>query len=821
MSRQQMLHEVERDPVCGMTVEATDKQRARDHTHHYQGEEFHFCSDHCREKFAARPDDFIAAEDPVCGMTVSRKSARYMTQHQGERFYFCSSSCEAKFSAEPEKFADGRPAPEPMPEGTVYTCPMHPEIEQIGPGDCPNCGMALEPKSPSLEDEGPNPELVDFTRRFWVGAVLTVPVLVIVMGPMVGLPIREWLAERTAVWIELVLATPVILWSGWPFLVRGAKSFRTMNLNMFSLIGMGVAAAWLFSMVAVLVPGIFPSGFRDAEGNVGVYFEAGAVIVVLVLLGQMLELRARERTGAAIRALLDLAAKTARLVKPDGSEEEVPLENVQEGDRLRVRPGDKVPVDGVVVEGRSSIDESMLTGEPVPVEKDKGNAVTGATLNGTGSLVIEATRVGKDTMLAQIVDMVAAAQRSRAPIQKLADAVAGKFVPAVIAVAILSFAAWAVWGPEPAYAYALVSAIAVLIIACPCALGLATPMSIMTATGRGAQAGVLVKNAEALERFAKVDTLIVDKTGTLTLGKPRLIAILPSEDTTEDEVLRLAASLERGSEHPLAEAIVHGAEDRSLSLVKAEDFDAVTGKGVTGKIEGQAVALGNARMVADLGLDPGSWSEKADKRRDDGETAMFVVVEGQIAGLICVADPVKETTPEALENLHALGLRIVMATGDNERTARAVAARLGIDEIRADVLPEDKARIIRELQEQGHRVAMAGDGVNDAPALAQADVGIAMGTGADVAIESAGFTLVKGDLRGIVRARRLSVATMRNIRQNLFFALVYNAAGVPVAAGLLYPFFGILISPIFAAAAMSLSSVSVVGNALRLRQVRI
>ena len=759
--------------------------------------------------------------DPVCGMEVRVTSNTLSFEDEGGTYYFCSARCREKFVESPESYVRGGPAPEPMPNGTVYTCPMHPEIEQVGPGDCPICGMALEPKSPSLEDEGPNPELVDFTRRFWVGAVLTVPVLVIVMGPMVGLPIREWLAERTAVWIELVLATPVILWSGWPFLVRGAKSFRTMNLNMFSLIGMGVAAAWLFSMVAVLVPGIFPSGFRDAEGNVGVYFEAGAVIVVLVLLGQMLELRARERTGAAIRALLDLAAKTARLVKPDGSEEEVPLENVQEGDRLRVRPGDKVPVDGVVVEGRSSIDESMLTGEPVPVEKDKGNAVTGATLNGTGSLVIEATRVGKDTMLAQIVDMVAAAQRSRAPIQKLADAVAGKFVPAVIAVAILSFAAWAVWGPEPAYAYALVSAIAVLIIACPCALGLATPMSIMTATGRGAQAGVLVKNAEALERFAKVDTLIVDKTGTLTLGKPRLIAILPSEDTTEDEVLRLAASLERGSEHPLAEAIVHGAEDRSLSLVKAEDFDAVTGKGVTGKIEGQAVALGNARMVADLGLDPGSWSEKADKRRDDGETAMFVVVEGQIAGLICVADPVKETTPEALENLHALGLRIVMATGDNERTARAVAARLGIDEIRADVLPEDKARIIRELQEQGHRVAMAGDGVNDAPALAQADVGIAMGTGADVAIESAGFTLVKGDLRGIVRARRLSVATMRNIRQNLFFALVYNAAGVPVAAGLLYPFFGILISPIFAAAAMSLSSVSVVGNALRLRQVRI
>ncbi len=708
-----------------------------------------------------------------------------------------------------------------MPAGTAYTCPMHPEIEQIGPGDCPICGMALEPMSPSAGDTGPNPELVDFTRRFWVGAALSVPLLVLAMGPMLGLPVRDWLGEQSALWTEMVLASPVVLWCGWPFLVRGAKSFRSMNLNMFSLIAVGVTAAYLFSIVAVLAPGIFPDAFRDHQGHVGVYFEAAAVIVVLVLLGQMLELRARDRTGAAIRALMDLAPKTARIVKQDGSEEEVPLEDVQLGDRLRVRPGEKIPVDGSVVEGYSAVDESMLTGEPLPVEKEKGERVTGATLNGTGSLVIEATRIGKDTMLAQIVEMVAAAQRSRAPIQKMADSVAGWFVPAVIAIAVLAFGAWAIWGPEPAMAYALVAGISVLIIACPCALGLATPMSIMTATGRGAQMGVLVKNAEALEGFAKVDTLIVDKTGTLTLGKAGLAAVLTGDGLEADEVLRLAASLERGSEHPLAEAIVRGAEDRGLTLTKASDFNSITGKGVSGTVDGREVALGNARMAAELGLEMGDWTAKADARRGEGETAMFVAVDGRIAGLICVADPVKETTPQALKDLHALGLRIFMATGDNERTARAVAARLGIDEIRADVLPEDKARIVRELQEDGHKVAMAGDGVNDAPALAQADVGIAMGTGADVAIESAGFTLVKGDLTGIVRARRLSVATMRNIRQNLFFALVYNAAGVPVAAGVLYPFLGLLISPMFAAAAMSLSSVSVVTNALRLRRVRI
>ena len=706
--------------------------------------------------------------------------------------------------------------------GAVYTCPMHPQVRQTHPGSCPICGMGLELESAAMLDEGPNPELVDFTRRFWVGTVLTIPLLVLTMGPLLGFSgIREFLGERATLWIELVLGTPVVLWCGWPFLVRAWNSFRTMNLNMFSLIGMGVIAAWLFSVVAVIAPDIFPDGFRDAEGHVGVYFEAAAVIVTLVLLGQVMELRAREGTGKAIRALLDLAAKTARVIRDDGSEEEIPLEHVHVGDRLRVRPGEKVPVDGQVVDGRSSVDESMITGEPVPIEKVAGDPVTGATINGTGSLVIEAKRVGSDTMLSQIVEMVAAAQRSRAPIQKYADKVAGWFVPVVIGVAVLAFIAWAIWGPEPTLAYALVAAVAVLIIACPCALGLATPMSIMTATGRGAQAGVLIKNAEALERFEKIDTLIVDKTGTLTEGKPKLVAILPQPGKDEEEVLRVAASLERGSEHPLAEAIVNGAEERGIALVEATEFEAVTGKGVQGKVDGQAVALGNKAMIEDLGLTAGDLVERANQRRDEGETVMFVAIEGVIAGLVSVADPVKETTPDALKALHALGLRIIMATGDNERTAKAVAAQLGIDEIRADVLPEDKARIIRELQNGGARVAMAGDGVNDAPALAQADVGIAMGTGADVAIESAGITLVKGNLDGIVRARRLAQATMRNIRQNLFFALIYNAAGVPVAAGVLYPVMGMLISPMFAAFAMSASSISVVLNSLRLRTARL
>ncbi len=704
----------------------------------------------------------------------------------------------------------------------IYTCPMHLEIEQVGPGECPICGMALEPKSISLDEEGPNPELIDFRRRFTVGAILAVPLLILSMGPFLGITgIRAFFGEQITLWIELALATPVILWSGWPFFVRAVKSVINFNLNMFTLIGMGVGAAYGFSIVAVLFPEIFPDGFRQADGTVGVYFEAGAVIVVLVLLGQVLELRARERTGSAIRALLDLAAKTARIIRDDGREEEIPLEHVMVGDRLRVRPGDKIPVDGVVVEGHSSVDESMISGEPVPVEKTTGDDVTGATINGSGTFVIEARRVGADTILSQIVEMVANAQRSRAPIQKIADRVSGKFVPAVIAVALLSFIAWSIWGPEPAMAYGLVSAVAVLIIACPCALGLATPMSIMTATGRGAQAGVLIKNAEALERFAKVDTLLVDKTGTLTVGKPQLTAVLPEPGQDEQEILRLAASLERGSEHPLAEAIVSAAEERGITLVKISEFEAIIGKGVRGVVDGKKLALGNARLVSDLGLESARLMEVANARRDEGETVMFVMVDGEIAGLVAVADPIKETTSEALKELHRQGFHIIMATGDNERTAKAIGARLGIDDIRADVMPEDKARIIQELQAAGKSVAMAGDGVNDAPALAQADVGIAMGTGADVAIESAGFTLIRGDLNGIVRARRLSVATMRNISQNLFFALAYNTLGVPVAAGILYPFFGLLISPMFAAAAMSFSSVSVISNALRLRGLKL
>ncbi|WP_330109657.1 copper-translocating P-type ATPase [Methylophaga thalassica] len=707
--------------------------------------------------------------------------------------------------------------------GPVYTCPMHAEVRRTEAGSCPICGMGLELESAAMAVDEPNPELVDFTRRFWVGAVLTIPLLILTMSPLIGLgQIRDLLGENVSLWLEVILATPVILWSGWPFFVRGWNSFRTMNLNMFSLIGMGVSTAYLYSMVAMITPEIFPSGFRDPKtGHVGVYFEAAAVIVTLVLLGQIMELRAREGTGKAIRALLDLAAKTARVIRPDGKEEEIPLEEVHVGDQIRVRPGDKVPVDGVVVEGRSSVDESMISGEPVPVEKTEGEKLTGATINGTGSLIMEATRVGSDTMLAQIVEMVAAAQRSRAPIQKWADMVAGKFVPAVIGIAIISFIAWSIWGPAPALSYALVSAVAVLIIACPCALGLATPMSIMTATGRGAQAGVLIKNAEALERFEKVDTLIVDKTGTLTEGKPKLVAVMPEAGHDEAEVLRLAASLERGSEHPLAEAIVRGAEERGVALTEATDFEAVTGKGVKGVVDGNAVALGNLALMTDMGLQNDELTGKANERRDQGETVMFIVLEDKIAGLLSVADPVKATTPAALKTLHQLGLKIIMATGDNERTARAVATQLGIDEIRADVLPADKARIIEELQQQGRKVAMAGDGVNDAPALAQADVGIAMGTGADVAIESAGFTLVKGDLDGIVRARRLAHATMKNIRQNLFFALIYNSAGVPIAAGILYPFMGILIGPIFAAFAMSASSLSVVLNALRLRRAKI
>ncbi len=794
------------------------------HNHDHKHEHKHEHGGCCHSNADASADAAATVKDPVCGMTVKLDAGKPNLEHKGETYHFCSQGCHDKFSHDPEHYLSGahKEQAKNQPAGTKYTCPMHPEVVRDKLEDCPICGMALEPMGIPAGDEGPNPELVDFRRRFIIGSILTVPLLVLTMSPYLGFnEVREIMGERATLWVELVLGTPVILWSGWPFFVRGVKSVITRNLNMFTLIAMGVGAAYIFSVIAVLMPQIFPSGFRDADGNVGVYFEAGAVIVVLVLLGQIMELGARERTGSAIRALLDLAAKTARIIREDGREEEVSLEDVKVGDRLRIRPGDKVPVDGVVVDGRSSIDESMISGESVPVEKVKGDKVTGATINGTGSLIMEAKRVGADTMLSQIVEMVASAQRSRAPIQKLADSVAGMFVPAVIVIAIISFITWAIFGPAPALTYGLVSAVAVLIIACPCALGLATPMSIMTATGRGAQVGVLIKNAEALERFAKVDTLIVDKTGTLTVGKPKLVAVLPEAGYDETEVLRLAASLERGSEHPLAEAIISGAEERGITLAKTEEFNAITGKGVTGVVDGKAVALGNSKLVSDMGLDGGALSKTADSRRDEGETVMFIMVGKKIVGLVSVADPVKETTPDALKALHAQGFRVIMATGDNERTAKAVAGRLGIDEIRADVMPEDKARIVKELQAAGHKVAMAGDGVNDAPALAQADVGIAMGTGADVAIESAGLTLLKGDLTGIVRARRLARATMRNIKQNLFFALVYNAAGVPVAAGVLFPFFGILISPIFAAAAMSLSSLSVVSNALRLRSAKI
>ena len=770
---------------------------------------------------AASPHDGDL-RDPVCGMAVSPPS-KFGESYQGQTYQFCSQKCQEKFRADPERYIGNHPSAEPssaaiepaLQVATEFTCPMHPEIRQPGPGNCPKCGMTLEPVMPALDDDDKT-ELRDFTRRFWWSLPLTVIVTVLAMAGH-SLQLFHGSVQN---WIEFALATPVTLWAGWPFFVRAIAAVRNRSPNMWTLIGLGTAAAYLYSIAATLFPQSFPTTFMQ-DGRIGVYFEAAAVIISLTLLGQILELKARSQTSAAIKSLLGLSPKTARKINADGQEEDIPLTHVHLGDHLRVRPGEKVPVDGSVLEGESAVDESMLTGEPVPVMKRAGDSLIGATLNTHGSLVMKAQKVGADTMLSQIVEMVANAQRSRAPIQKFADMVAGKFVPAVIAVAALSFVAWAIWGPAPALSYALVSAVAVLIIACPCALGLATPMSIMTATGRGAQLGVLIKNAEALERFAKVDTLIVDKTGTLTEGKPRLVAVLPESGHDETEVLRLAATLEKGSEHPLAEAIVSGAEARNVMLGKADDFEAVTGKGVKGVVDGKPVALGNAKLLEELGLDGGHLMEVANSRRDEGETVMFVVLNGAVAGLVSVADPVKETTPAALKALHAAGFRIIMATGDNERTAKAVAGKLGIDEIRADVLPEDKASIIRELQSQGRKVAMAGDGVNDAPALAQADVGIAMGTGADVAIESAGFTLVKGNLDGIVRARRLSQATMRNIKQNLFFALVYNGAGVPVAAGVLYPFFGILIGPIFAAFAMSASSLSVVMNSLRLRREKV
>jgi Cu+-exporting ATPase len=807
---------VVRDPVCGMIVDPTAGKPTIEH----QGHLFHFCSASCRDKFKAAPDKYVSAKDPVCGMDVARDSARHFLKHEGSGYYFCSSGCEGKFKAEPAKYLGEKPAASAAPKGSQYTCPMHPEIIRDKPGSCPICGMALEPMMPSADD-GPNPELVDFTRRFWVSAALSIPLLVIAMGPMLGLPVRDWIGEPLASWLELILATPVVLWAALPFFHRGWDSVVNRSPNMWTLISLGVGAAYIYSVVATLFPDLFPHQFRGHGGSVPVYFEAAAVIVALVFLGQVLELRARERTGSAIRALLDLAPKTARRIADDGSETEVPLEDVVSGDRLRIRPGDAVPVDGIVLEGRSSVDESMITGEPVPVEKVEGERVTGGTLNKNGSLIMRADKVGADTVLSQIVEMVAKAQRSRAPIQGLADRVSFYFVPAVVLIAIVAFAVWAMFGPEPSMVFAIVSAVSVLIIACPCALGLATPMSVMTATGRGAQAGVLIKDAEALERFSSVATLIVDKTGTLTEGRPQLTDVVATDGISEEELLALAAGLEKGSEHPLAEAIVDGAARRGVAVPDAQDFESITGKGVSGTVSGRKVALGNAAMMTDLGLQFGDLSARADALRTDGKTAMFVAIDGKAAGIVAVADPIKATAAEAIRTLHDLGLRIIMATGDNERTARAVAQKLGIDEVRADMLPESKKALVDELRAKGQGVAMAGDGVNDAPALAAADVGIAMGTGADVAMESAGITLVKGDLGGIVRARKLAQATIGNIKQNLFFAFIYNVLGVPVAAGVLYPVLGTLLSPMIAAAAMSLSSVSVIANALRLRALKL
>ena len=809
-------------------------------------------SSHSQDHTAVAPSEVL---DPVCGMTISPDKAMGHVDHKGRTYYFCSQSCLEQFRANPDAFLAERRGPsaasadmereytcpmhpevrqkgpgacpkcgmalEPVDVAPVtqveWTCPMHPEIVRDGPGSCPICGMALEPRTVTLEEK--NPELDDMTRRFRWSAGITVPILALMVSEFVpGQPLQRVLPHGWLNWILLALASPVVLWGGWPFFVRGWASVLNRNLNMFTLIALGVGAAYAYSVVAVLVPEFFPDSFRTM-GEVAVYFEPAAVIVVLVLLGQVLELRARSRTSTAIRNLLGLAPKTARRIESDGSERECPLEQVQVGDHLRVKPGERVPVDGVVTDGTTTIDESMVTGEPIPVEKVKESPVTGGTVNGTGTFVMEARRVGSDTLLAQIVRMVSDAQRSRAPIQRLADTVSAWFVPIVIAVAMVTFIVWSQYGPEPRLAHALVNAVAVLIIACPCALGLATPMSIMVGTGRGAEAGVLIRNAEALEIFEKVTTIVVDKTGTLTEGKPKLVTVEPRADIDSATLLRLVASLENVSEHPLAAAIVGGAGERGVTLSEVRDFESATGKGVTGTVDGRSVAIGNLRHLEALSIDPGPLRDRADALRREGQTVMFVAVDRQPAGLVGVADPIKTTTSEAIEALHRDGIKVVMLTGDNPTTAEAVARSVGIDQVEADVLPDQKAAVVKRLQERGERVAMAGDGINDAPALAAADVGIAMGTGTDVAMESAGVTLVKGDLRGIVRARRLSRSTMTNIRQNLFFAFVYNVLGVPLAAGVLYPFLGLLLSPMIASAAMTFSSVSVIGNALRLRRV--
>jgi Cu+-exporting ATPase len=795
------------DPVCGMTVSADGQHRLT-----YEGTEYRFCSARCLERFESDPERHLHPED-----------AEAVEAPAGTR-YVCP-MCEGVESDRPASCPKCGMALEPdlpvLPVATVWTCPMHPEIEQDHPGNCPICGMALEPAGVAAEEE--NPELADMTRRFAWALGFTVPLVVIAMGDMLpGAPISSVLGPGVAHWIELALSLPVCLWAAWPFYQRADQSLRTLNLNMFTLIGLGVGVAFLYSVVATVAPGIFPASFRAIDGSVAVYFEAATVIVTLILVGQVLELRARGSTGQAIRQLLGMAAKFARRINEDGSEEDVSLEKVEIGDRLRVRPGEKIPVDGVVLEGSSAVDESMVTGEPIPAEKGVGARVVGATVNGSGALIMRAEKVGADTLLARIVAMVAEAQRSRAPIQRLADTVASYFVPAVIAIAVTTFIVWGMVGPTPRFAYALLNAVAVLIIACPCALGLATPMSIMVATGRGALMGILFRNAEAIETMRDVDTLVVDKTGTLTEGKPKLVTICSlMSDSSDDQILALAASLERGSEHPLAAAIVQGASERGLALGEARNFSSVTGKGVRGTVGETSVALGNTAMMVDLAIDTEQVLDRIDALRAEGQTIMFVAVDGRLGGYLGVADPIKESTPEAVRLLHAEGIRLVMLTGDNARTAEAVARSLEIDDVVAEVLPEDKVAQIARLQEQGRCVAMAGDGINDAPALARAHVGIAMGTGADVAMESAAVTLVKGDLRGIARARRLSRATMRNIKQNLFFAFVYNSAGLPIAAGVLYPFIGVLLSPIIAAFAMSASSVSVITNALRLRRAQL
>ena len=870
------------DPICGMTVDPTKAAGQLEHkgtTYYFCAMS---CLERFRSDpegaLSKKPLNLITMPaprkplpmmqparqgeiDPVCGMTVQPDSAAGSFEYRDKKYYFCATRCLDKFRADPEYYfippEQRVPKPTPTPAGdnvkyvcpmdpevsetkpgacpicgmalepedvtalptrTEYTCPMHPEVVQTEPGSCPMCGMALEPRTVTVEET--NPELVDMTRRFWQSVVLGAPIFALMISEMLpGQPLQQLVSSRVLVWLQFLLATPVVLWIGRPLFERAWSSIISRHLNMFTLIGLGTGAAYLYSVAATLVPGMFPDSFRTHGGDLAVYFEPAVAIIALVLLGQVLELRARSRTSSALKALLGLAPKTARVIRSNGHEEDIPLEQVQVGDRLRVRPGEKIPVDGVVLEGSSTVDESMVTGEPIPVEKQSGKKVVGATVNGTGSLVMRAERVGRETVLAQIVRMVSEAQRTRAPIQRLADLVAGYFVPIVIVVAIVTFATWAFFGPEPRMAYALLNAVAVLIIACPCALGLATPMSIMVGTGRGATAGVLIRNAEALESLAKVDVLVVDKTGTLTEGKPRLMTVAPLPDFNETELLRLAAGLEQNSEHPLAAAIVSGAQGRNIVPAKAQEFRSITGKGVTGRVEGRMVTVGTAQFLNELNIETTALSAQAEPLRNEGQTVMFAAIDGKPAGLLGVADPIKSTTSEAIDLLHQEGLRIVMLTGDNRTTAEAVGRRLNLDDVRADVLPEQKTAVVKQFQSEGHIVGMAGDGINDAPALAQAHVGIAMGTGTDVAMESAGVTLVKGDLRAIVRARRLSRGTMRNIRQNLFFAFVYNSLGVPIAAGVLYPFVGVLLSPMIASAAMTFSSVSVIANALRLRKL--